>query len=160
MEKAIKQIIKQLNGFERRISALEDSTRPIKKKEAQQEVENQHLDDLVLSITNKAGDCDESDKIQSNILDQKGMNVKILLSFYVSYKYFKNAWLTTGDIEKITSNLGVRIAVSNVSNKIKSNLRQYLESGSVRRLGLPTPYRLNRNGVKYFESLLGADEKQ
>jgi len=154
MEKIIEKIIKQLDSLEKRVRELEVKVLSAKRKEIQGQDKKQNSDDLILSIINKVGDCTESEGIQSEILNQKSMEAKILLCFYISYKYFKNNWLTTGDIERITSGLDVKIAIGNVSNKIKSNLRQYLESGSVRRKGLPTPYRLNRKGAKYFESLL------
>ena len=110
-------------------------------------------DELVLSIVNKVGNCEESEEIQSNVLDKKSMEAKILLCFYISYKYFKNRWLNSGDIEKITSELGVKITTGNVSNKIK-DLRQYFESGTTRKQGQPTPYRLNRKGSKHFGETL------
>jgi len=115
-----------------------------------------NIEDIILSIVNKIGDCDESEEIQSKVLDQMNMEGKILLCFFISSKYFKNTWLTTGDIEKITSALGTKVAVGNVSNKIKAGLRQYLESGAVRKRGQPTPYRLNRKGVKRFNEIIHA----
>lgn len=154
MGKTIEQIIRRLDDLEKRVHGLEVDAQSFRKKGGHGKTEKQNAGDLILAIVNKVGDCGESEKIQNKILDQKDMEAKILLCFYISYKYFKNEWLTTGDIEKITSGLGTKIAVGNVSNKIKSNLRQYLESGSVRRKGSPTPYRLNRKGAKYFESLL------
>lgn len=113
--------------------------------------------DLVLSIVNKIGDCEESEVIQQKVLDKKSMEAKILLCFYISYKYFNNAWLTTGDIEKITSDLGIKIDVRNVTNKMKK-IKKYLESGTTRRKGQPTPYRLNRQGIKRFEEIIHAED--
>jgi hypothetical protein len=106
--------------------------------------------DLPLQIANKIGDCDESNAIQLRVLDRRSMDGKILLCFYVSSKYFGNAWLTSGDIEKITSQLGVKIDKRNASNSL-AKLRQYLESGAVRKGGQPTPYRMNRKGVQRLE---------
>jgi len=160
INKKFQKILEQIRDHEKRIHALELYIYPAKKKEIHKQIGVKDSDDLILSIVNKVGDCGESEKIQSKILDQKDMEAKILLCFYISYKYFKNEWLTTGDIERITSGLGTKIDVGNVSNKIKSNLRQYLESGSVRKKGIPTPYRLNRKGAKCFESLLNPDEKE
>lgn len=152
--KGTKGILAGLEDHERRIRALEANTQPAKKKVVSGQMDTANPRDLILSIVNKVGDCDESEEVQSKVLDQKSMEAKILLCFYISYKYFENAWLTTGDIEKVTSGLGTKIAVGNVSNKIKGELRQYLESGAVRRRGQPTPYRLNRKGFKRFEETL------
>lgn len=109
----------------------------------------------VLQIVNKVGDCAEADLIQKRILDQRGAEGRILLSFYISNKYFSNAWLTSGDVSKITSNLGVKIDKKNVTNYLVS-YRKYLESNAVRKTGQPTPYRMNRNGVKRFEEIINA----
>ena len=115
----LKKILDNLNDHERRIRALEADTQPVKKKVVPGQMDTAKPGDLILSIVNKVGDCDESEEVQSKVLDQKSMEAKILLCFYISYKYLENAWLTTGDIEKVTSGLGTKIAVGNVSNKIK-----------------------------------------
>lgn len=157
--KDVKEINKILQDHEKRIRALEVHTLPPKKQMVYEKTGTDDSDSLILSIVNKIGECDESEAIQSKILDQRSADGKILLCFYISYKYFKNAWLTTGDIEKITSNLGVKIDVRNIANKVKE-LRQYLESGATRKKGQPTPYRLNRKGVKRFEEILNQNENQ
>lgn len=149
----LKKINKIIEDHERRIRAVENRIL-LKKDKMSIQFDVKASDNLILSIVNKIGDCKESEKIQINILDKTSMGGKILLCFYISYKYFKNSWLTTGDIEKITSALGTKIAISNVSNKIKSELRKYLESETVRKKGQSTPYRLNRKGVKRFEETI------
>lgn len=113
--------------------------------------------DITLQIVNKIGDCDEADAIQKMVLDNRNTEGKVLLSFYVSHKYFKNEWLTRVDIEKITSDLGVKIDRRNVSNYLR-DFRKYLESGVAPSKGQSTPYRLNRNGAKRFEEIINAKE--
>lgn len=112
---------------------------------------------ITLKIVNKIGDCDEADDIQTKVLDKRDRSGRVLLCLYISQKYFGNAWLTTGDIEKITSELGVKVEISNVTKSLKS-LRSYIESGSVRRKGQSTPYRLNRKGRKHFEEIIHGKE--
>lgn len=123
------------------------------KRISSDKTEESVLEDIALKIANKAKDCEESDRIQTRILDKRDMEGRILLCFYISFKYFENHWLTTGSIEKITSELGVKIDLRNVSSNLKS-IRQYLESGAVRKKGQPTPYRINRKGVKRFEEII------
>ncbi len=146
-------IQKQTDELKRRVVALEKVV--FKKKSAPLQIGEKKATgkDLIIKIINKIGECEESELIESKILDKRNMEGKILLSFYVSCKYFKNAWLNTGDIERITSKMGIKIDVRNVTNKIKE-LRTYLESGSTRKKGQPTPYRLNRRGKKRFEEIL------
>jgi hypothetical protein len=155
-EKELKKILERIKDQEKRICALENGEPIGKSNISSSSSDMESPKDLVLSIVNKISGCDEGEEIQNKVLDQKNMGAKILLCFYISYKYFKNAWLTTGDIEKITSSLGAKIAVGNVSNKIKEEIWKYLESGSVRKKGQPTPYRLNRKGAKYFEEIIHA----
>lgn len=123
----------------------------------QEDNKEESTNDLALHIINKTGDCDESEEIQKYVLDSRSIEGRLLLCFYVSYKYFDNKWLTSGDIEKITSELGVKIDQGNASNKLKK-LKKYFESSAVRKKGQPTPYKLNRKGAKRFEEIIHEKE--
>jgi len=152
-DKELRKMLQQLDDHERRIRLLEGGPRS---KGQDRETGQSDVDsspDLVLSIVNKISDCDEGEEIQRKILDKKSMDAKIILCLFISHKYFDNAWLTTGDIEKITSELGIKIDKRNAANKMKE-IRQYLESASTRRKGQPTPYRLNRKGANRFSEIL------
>ena len=157
--KDIKEINKILQDHEKRIRILEAPTSLAKKKITSGTTDNKESEALILAMVNKIGDCGESEEIQNRVLDKTDMEGKILLCFYISHKYFKNAWLTTGEIEKITSGLGTKITAGNLSNKITSGLRKYLESGSVRKQGQPTRYRLNRKGKKRFEEIIHSKDQ-
>lgn len=128
------------------------SATPIKRRSAQIPAESE-AKDMVLPIVNKVGDCDEATAIQKAVLDSRAVEGRVLLPFYISHKYFGNEWLTSGDVEKVTSDLGVKIDKKNVANHVIT-YRKYLESGATRKKGQPTPYRLNRNGVKRFEEII------
>lgn len=155
MDKDIAQkILDKLDQFESRIIALENtnnsahSIMPLDNSSVKSGKET-----LVMKIVNKITDCEENEAIRSMVLDKKSQEAKLLLCLYISYKYFANEWLTSGDMEKITSELGIKIDKGNISNKLTS-MRQYLESGSMRKKGQATPYRLNRKGIKRFEEIL------
>jgi len=113
--------------------------------------------DYILSIVNKIKNCDESDKIEEEILDKTSLPGRILLPFYICYKYFPEQRLTTGDIEKITSGLKMKIKTPNVSKTISKSLHKYLEGSSIPVRGKKLFYMLNRRGAKYFESLLNPE---
>ncbi len=151
--KQLQKILGQLDDHEKRIRVLEGDIQSGKKNVVTGQADSDNSANLVLSIVNKVVDCEESEDIQRKVLDQKNMEAKILLCFYVSYKYFDNAWLTSGDIEKITSDLGIKIDQRNITNKLEK-IRRYLESASARKKGRATPYRLNRKGVQHFEKIL------
>src|SRR3989338_10596333 len=110
--------------------------------------------DSILLIVNKIKDCEESEKIDAQVLNKISLPAKVLLPFYICYKYFPEQGLTTGDIEKITSQLRVRVKVPNVSNYITNFLWKYLDGDSSRVKGKPVTYKLNRKGATFFESLL------
>jgi hypothetical protein len=150
MEKQIQEILEHLENIEARVAVLEGQP---KQKEVIEEASEENAEDLGLGIANKTTDCDESEFIQTKVLDGRSVDAKVLMCFYISNKYFGNAWLTSGDVQRITAELGVKIAVGNASNAMKK-LRTYLETGKVRKKGSPTPCRLNRIGVKRFEEIL------
>ncbi len=114
-------------------------------------------DDIILSIVNKIKDCDESEKIEREILDKTPLPRRILLPFYICYKYFPEQRLTTGDIEKITSGLKMKIKTPNVSKTISKSLHKYLEGSLIPVRGKKPFYALNRKGARYFESLLNLE---
>lgn len=150
-----KKILEKLNEHENRIIALEKvkQVRPDFGVVPENPKGKLTEEFLALNIINKVGDCKESEQIKSKVLDTRSQEAKLLLCLYISYKYFSNQWLNSGDMEKITSELGIKIDVRNITNKLKE-IRQYLESGSTRKNGQPTPYRLNRKGVNRFEEIL------
>lgn len=116
-------------------------------------------DDYRLAIVNKIKNCQEVDKIEKQILDKSSVAGRILLPFYVCFKYFPSQGLTTGDIAKITSELRVGVKTPNVSKAVTESLQKYLEGNSTRVKGKPVVYRLNRKGAHYFESIINSDEK-
>lgn len=116
--------------------------------------------DYTLAIVNKIKNCTENEKIEKKILDKNSVPGRVLLPFYICYKYFSEQGLTTGDVARITSELRVGIKTPNVSKAIADSLQKYLEGNSTRIKGKAVVYKLNRKGAKYFESLLGVDEKE
>lgn len=109
--------------------------------------------DTVLKIVNKVGDCDEATAIEKHVLNTRGSEGRVLLAYYIAHKYFKNVWLTSGDVEKVTAELGMKIDKKNISNYLVT-YRKYLESGAVRKKGQSTPYRMNRAGARRFEEII------
>lgn len=143
------------------LAVLSNSPTPKRKLSlAKENKKDEAGNDYILSIANKIKNCDESDQIEKEILDKTFSPGRVLLSFYICYKYFPQQGLTTGDIEKITSELRVKIQTPNVSKAISDSLHKYLEGNSTRIKGKPVVYKLNRKGAKYFESLLNPNEKK
>ena len=105
-------------------------------------------------ICNKIKECEEAEKIEVQVLDKTSAENRILLPFYICLRYFPQQRLSTGDIEKITSEIGVRVKTSNVAKTISEKLWRYLDSSSTRVKWKVTLYKLNRKGEKYFLSIL------
>ncbi len=116
--------------------------------------------DHILAIVNKIKNCEDADKIEEKILDKVSIPGRVLLPFYIYYKYFPRQGLTTGDVARITSELRVGVKTPNVSKAITESLQKYLEGDSTRVKGKAVVYKLNRKGAKYFESLLKIDEEK
>jgi hypothetical protein len=158
IEKEINEIKKGLRNHRERISELENLLLRTGKREAP--LPEPSGQDFIMDIVNKIKNCEKSDKIETQVLDKNDQAGRILLPYYISYKYFFNRCLTTADVEKITGELGVKIKAPNVANKIKKSLLKYLNSDSSRKRGRPTPYKLNRKGAKHFEEILKTSEEK
>jgi hypothetical protein len=144
---------------EKCIKALSGNSKTASKPVAKQKVLEDAGSSPILAIVNKIKDCEEADKIGTRILDKSAVAGRILLPFYFCYTHFPEQRLTTGDVEKITNELGVKVKTSNVSSAIANSLHKYLEGSSTRKQGKAVSYKLNRKGAKYFESLLVTDEE-
>ena len=135
----------------------EDTTHSTSERKKRKKSDDDAVD-YVLLIANKIKTCEESEKFDSLILDNTNVQNRILLPFYICYKYFPDHRLTSGDIEKITSELRIRIQQPNVSKNITKSLLKYLEGDTSRSKGKAVSYKLNRRGAKYFESVLQAGQ--
>ena len=109
----------------------------------------------VAAIVSKIKTCDEAEKIEKQVLDKKSVLNRVLLPLYILNRYFqKSDGLTSGDVERITKELGVPIAVANASKALSETARSYVDGDKVRRKGSAVRYKLVRRGVHYFESIL------
>lgn len=143
------------------LAALTDSSTKHKKSLVKKSEElNKDSKDYILSIVNKIKNCEEADKIDKKILSEVSVPGRVLLPFYICYKYFSQLGLTTGDVAKIRSELQIGTTTSNVSHAITNSLHKYLEGDSTRVKGKAVFYKLTENGAKYFVSLLNADEEK
>lgn len=108
-------------------------------------------------IINLIKNCDEAEAIESQILDRTSQVNRILLPLYIVHKYLDNSFtLTSGDISKITVDLGIPIQQPNVSRTLSGTASRYVMGDSIRRGSKTIRYRLSRRGVKYFASVLKA----
>jgi hypothetical protein len=110
----------------------------------------------IAGVVNFIKDDDQFNDIESNVLDKQNRLPRILMCMYYAAKFQDDAFLTTGQVEKITDQLGVKIKKSNVGSSIKENLK-YFHSKNTRKQGQVVYYKLSRNGEKEFERILQGD---
>lgn len=80
----------------------------------------------------------------------------MLLPLYIVHRFFSGSpGLTSGDIQKITKQLGVPVAVANASNALSDTARGYVDGDKVRRRGSAVRYKLVRRGAVFRGTLKG-----
>lgn len=134
------------------------SPTPLKKKASNIEPTQAQLptDQVDYSkIVNFVKNCDEAEAIERQILDKTSQVDRTLLPLYIVYKYLNNEFaLTSGDINKITTELGIPIATPNASKTLSGTAYRYVIGDHVRIKGQPVRYRLSRRGVQYLKSVI------
>ena len=109
-------------------------------------------------IVNQIKNSDEAEAIEEHILDQKSQLNRVLLPLYIVHEQMGNAFgLTSGDINKISIELGVPIKIQNVSSTLSGDGSKYVMGDKVREKGKAVHYRLNRRGVKSLQKVLAGN---
>jgi hypothetical protein len=107
------------------------------------------------NVVNTIKACEEAEAIESNILNRSSEVNRVLLPLYIVYEYMDNRYsLITVDIEKITTDLGVKIRRQNAYRSLTNSGSSYVSTDSVRRHGVATNYKLNKRGKKYLKSVI------
>ncbi len=102
-----------------------------------------------------AKDCEEAAAIERQILDRTSQVDRTLMPLYIVHEHFNNdPGLTSGEISKITTELGVPVAGPNVSNTLSGIASKYVIGDAIRRRGHVVRYKLSRRGVKYMKSVI------
>ena len=118
-----------------------------------------NLSDIVAMVKN----CEEAEAIEHQVLDRTGQVDRTLLPLYIVHEHFDNAFgLSSGEVNKITTDLGVPLSQPNASKTLSGTASKYVIGDRVRRKGQPVKYRLSRRGVQYIRSVIrgtsGEDE--
>ncbi len=110
-------------------------------------------------IVNLIRNSDKAEKIETTILDRTSQVNRILLPLYIIHEELGNAvGLTSGDISKITKNLGIPVQTPNVSNTLSGTAARYVMPDKMRKKGQPVKYKLSRRGAKYLASVIEGTE--
>jgi hypothetical protein len=109
-------------------------------------------------IITLAKDCDEAEAIEKQILDRAARVDRTLLGLYLVHEYLENAHgLTSGDVAKITRDLGISISQPNASTVLSGTASKYVIGDKVKVSGRPVRYKLSRRGVKYMKDVLAGN---
>lgn len=110
-------------------------------------------------IVNLIRNSDKAERIETTILDRTSQVNRILLPLYIIHEELGNAvGLTSGDISKITKNLGIPVQTPNVSNTLSGTAARYVMPDKMRKKGQPVKYKLSRRGAKYLASVIEGTE--
>lgn len=106
-------------------------------------------------IVNLVKTCDEAEKIEENILDRTAVVDRTLLPLYIVHEYLGNALaLTSGDVNKITTDLGIPVRTPHASTALSKTASKYVIGDQVRKKGRTIRYKLSRRGVQYMKSVV------
>jgi hypothetical protein len=110
-------------------------------------------------VVNLAKTCNESEAIEKHILDRTSVVDRTLLPLYIVHKYQKNAYgLTSGDINRFTTELGIPIATPNIANTLAGSASRYVVGDKLRKRGTAVRYKLSHRGLKYLQSIIAGDD--
>lgn len=122
---------------------------------AQAGPEGQHGDVDLSELVNLVKNCDEAEAIETQVLDRQSQVDRTLLPLYVVHEHLGNQHaLTSGDISKVTTDLGIPISQPNVSRTLSGIASRYVIGDKVRRKGQAVNYKLSRRGVQYLKAVL------
>jgi hypothetical protein len=116
--------------------------------------DGQVADAVLAQIIASVNDADNYDDIAKYVLDRADRTPRILMCFYFAHQHQTDPAMTTGDVERFTSQLGVKIAQPNVAKVIRQSAGKYLTADRVRRRGHAVRYKINRRGIAAFEEIV------
>lgn len=107
-------------------------------------------------IVNLAKNCDKAEDIERQILDRASQVDRTLLPLYIVHEHLGNAFgLSSGEVSKITTDLGVPVSQPNASKTLSGTAAKYVIGDRVRKKGQLVRYKLSRRGLQYLQAVIG-----
>lgn len=120
--------------------------------------ENSDSTPNLAEIVNLAKTCNEAESIETQILDRTSQVDRTLLPLYVVHEHLGNRFgLSSGEVSKITTDLGVPISTPNASRTLSGTAAKYVMGDKVRKKGQAVRYKLSRRGVQYMTAVLAGN---
>lgn len=115
--------------------------------------ESEH--DSVLEIINYIKNCEEADAIEQKILDRASQVDRVLLPLYIADKLENEPSLSSGDIHSVLRELGIKIALPNISNTLRGTASKYIMGDRQLKKGTGVvKYQISRPGRQYITKIL------
>lgn len=112
-------------------------------------------------IVNLVKSCDEAELIEAQILDRTSQVNRTLLPLYIVHEHLGNEFaLTSGEVARITTDLGIPILQPNASRILSKTASRYVIGDKVRKKGQPVRYKLSRRGIQYLKSVLKGNNSE
>ncbi len=113
------------------------------------------------SIVNLVKTCDEAEGIEKHILDRSSQVDRTLLPLYIVHEHMGNAHaLSSGEISKIATDLGVPVSQPNASRTLSGTAAKYVIGDRVRKKGQPVRYKLSRRGLQYMQAVIRGKQSE
>jgi hypothetical protein len=116
----------------------------------------------IAEIVNTTKTCPDAEAIETHILDKTSTVDRTLLPLFVVHEYLhaKHA-LTSGDINRITTQLGVPVSTPNASTALSGSASRYVMADGVRRRGgAPVRYTISRRGTQYMKAIVSGKTQE
>jgi len=140
-----------------KFSQKKNEQKPAKKKATSKPSQENAVDSPVdiIKIIETIRNCDDAEAIEQHILDKTSQVNRILLPLYIIHEHLENAFgLSSGEISRITTDLGVPVQQPNASRTLSGTASKYVIGDSVRKKGQIVRYKLSRRGVQYLSEVL------
>jgi hypothetical protein len=112
-------------------------------------------------IVNLVKTCEEAEAIEIQILNRDSQVDRTLLPLYIVHEYLDNAFaLTSGEIGKITTDLGIPISQPNASRTLAGTASRYVIGDKIKKKGQAVRYKLHRRGIDYIKSVISGAENE
>lgn len=111
--------------------------------------------DKIIEIVSAIKNSDYIEEIEMNILDKSSQVDRVLLPLYiVMHDFDNNISLSSTDIYKILKELGVHMALPNISRTLKKTGLKYIIPEKSTKKHESTSFNISLSGRKYIENLL------
>ena len=111
----------------------------------------------VSGVVNLINESDDHEAIDAHALSKAAQLPRVIMCMKFSSDLGAE-FLTTGDIQKITDQLGVKLKHQNVGTCIKKNQKYFTADGVRKPGGTAVKYKLNRKGQAAYNKIIAGEK--